>query len=101
MISHVLLSNVHTPLQYPECTLENKHCFWLQDEMSGTVYAVKMNLRNLLAIAAERGCLALRKVDCGGDKQAEQEMLRLLSNLWDGQAPKVRAFKQVAMVEKQ
>lgn len=71
----------------------------LQDEEEDTAYAVKLTLQHLLAIAAERGCLALRKVDCGEDRDARNQVLRLLQKTWLGDAPKVRFMKRVEMVQ--
>jgi hypothetical protein len=89
-------------------------CCCLQDERDGRVLAVSLSLRQLLAMASQRCALLLRKVDmrasCGSAEELiagssrmtqEQQLLELLSQMWRGNLPKLTAFREVLIFNKE
>lgn len=79
----------------------------VQEEVDGCTHALSVSLRKLLAMAASRCALVLRKVDvrpangdCTECRAAEGQLLALLQEMWRGVKPKVRPCKRVPILDK-
>jgi hypothetical protein len=85
----------------------------LQDERDDRVLAISLSLRQLLAMASQRCALLLRKVDmratsssaeelaAGSRMTQEQQLLELLSQMWRGNLPKLTAYREVLIFDKE